>query len=59
MKIKLTEQQLWDFMYNQICKTSGISKFDLAISKDYKNMERRFDYFIKGLKKIKEIGGMK
>ncbi|MEK6879466.1 MAG: hypothetical protein AABY22_07665 [Nanoarchaeota archaeon] len=46
-KILLTKQQLWDFMYSQICKTLGISKFDLAISKNYKNMMRRFNYFVR------------
>ena len=50
IKLKLTKQELWDFMYSQICKTCGISKFDLAISKEYKNMKRRFDYFIKKTK---------
>jgi hypothetical protein len=34
-------------MYSQICKTLEISVVDLALSKNYKNMKRRFDYFVK------------
>jgi hypothetical protein len=46
-KILLTKQQLWTFMYSQICNTCHLSKVDLALSKEYKNMKRRFDYFVK------------
>ena len=45
--IKLTEQELWDFTYKEICNTLGISKADLALSKNYNGFHRRFHYFVK------------
>jgi hypothetical protein len=52
-KITLTEQELWDFTYKEICNTLGISKVDLALSKNYKGFSRRFYYFIKHHKRSK------
>ena len=46
-KVLLTKQQLWDFVYKEICLTWGVSKVDLALSGNYKNMKRRFDNFVR------------
>ena len=53
-KIEITEGQLWDFTYKEICNVCKISKGQLAMSKEYKGFKRRFNHYIKNLTKPTE-----
>ena len=46
-QIILTEQELWGFVYKEICNVSGISKVGFVLSKEYDGFKRRFNYFLK------------
>jgi len=51
--MKLSEMELWDFVYKEICLVSGMSKFEFAISPEkYNAFRRRFHYFVN--KRIKK-----
>lgn len=52
-KITITEQQIWDFVYKEICNVWQISKVNFALSDEYNGFKRRFNYY---MKKLKENG---
>ena len=56
-KVILTTQELWDFVYKEICKNLDISKAEFAMSNLYLGFKKRFYYFINRKRGGKEILG--
>lgn len=52
-KIVLTIQELWDFVFKEICLVCGLRrKSDFALSGSYGYFRRRFIYFINKKRRI-------